>query len=212
MDCTSCRWRRALWAAVAGWALALALGASGCASGRASLPEFPKYEPADDFLAMQARAQAHQPPAAPTEYVYTQRNQEIYDALQRQKRQSDAEVAYRARQSEAAQRRHRAANQGEWDALQQRLARDEALGALRDQELSANQQRYQSLNSERYQTYQERLERLAREQEATVREQERFAYRNQQRVQAQLEEFRRRQSQNQFVPVPGPASAGASQP
>ncbi len=212
MDCTSSRWRKALRAVAAGWALAVALGAIGCSGGRTSLPDFPKYEPADDFLAMQARARSYQPPAPPTDYVYTQRNQEIYDALQRQKEYSDAEVALRSRQREDAQSRNRSSDQGEWDALQQRLARDEALGALRDQERGANQLRNQALYSERYQTYQDRLERLAREQEAQAREQERSAYRNQQRVQDQLEEMRRRQAQNLAVPAPGPATAAAPLP
>jgi hypothetical protein len=190
--------------------LALLLAGLGCASRGTQLPEFPKYEAADDFLAMQARLRGYKPPPPSSEYAYTDRNEAIYQNLQEQRRLSQGELEVRARQQEEFMRLRRTANQQEWDALRQRLARDEAVDVLREQERGQNLSRSRQVYQERYDTYRGRLERLAQEQEAIAREREQAAYRNQLRVGEQLDELKRRQVQN--LRVQGLSAGGQGAP
>jgi hypothetical protein len=192
-----------------GCVLAL-LVAVGCSSQQ-SLPDFPPFPPADDFLAMQARMQAYRPPT-PEAYVYSERNAEIYRDLQAHARLSAALAAQREEMRAQFMRQERTAHLAEWDALNRRLARDEALNALAGQQRSANAASNEELYRARYQRYQDRLESLAREREAVAEQQAANAYEHQQRIQAQLDEMRRRQSENlklQVLSAPPPGAAPA---
>ena len=136
-----------------------------CASQGTDLPDFPHYKPADAFLEMQRRAQGNRA-EPPDPYAYSDFNRSIYQGLQEQKRLSQQEVEWRARQREEMMRRARASSQGEWNALQQRLSRDQAMNALRDRELADSSASFRLRSEARYRGYQQRLERLALEQEA----------------------------------------------
>lgn len=179
-------------------ALALVLGLlAACASGRATsaddLPEFPEYEEAQAFLEFQRRTQRAVRPPTPHGYPYTERNQHIYEQLERQRRLSKGELAARARLREENLQRRRAANLAEFRAMRERLARDELADALREQERAQAGQRFRAANLERFSRYQQRLDRLAREQEALAQEREVNRFRNQQRVEARFAEQQRQQ-------------------